>query len=285
MERLQSKWEHRVAWNLAESGVHPLRVEELVESERGSDGPSRPAARIHADERHGRASHADCLHLSGRGPEHVQVTNGGSEANCITLMHLLEPGDDVIVMMPNYMQVRGLARGLQANVTALASRRRQRRRARRDGGPISTACAPSSRTRTRAILVCNPNNPTGARLTAAELDEICAHRRQAWRMDRLRRDLPRRRAGWRRDADDVGAVRAGDRYVRPVESLRPARTARGLARCPSRHGRPAVGLFTTTRRSHRARSAIVSRALRWRRRAAPCSSPEREAFFEPTIPR
>ena len=33
MERLQSKWEHRVAWNLAESGVHPLRVEELVESE------------------------------------------------------------------------------------------------------------------------------------------------------------------------------------------------------------------------------------------------------------
>ena len=30
LERLQSSWEHRVAWNLAESGVHPLRVEELA---------------------------------------------------------------------------------------------------------------------------------------------------------------------------------------------------------------------------------------------------------------
>jgi aspartate/methionine/tyrosine aminotransferase len=36
--------------------------------------------------------------------------------------------------------------------------------------------------RTRAILICNPNNPTGARLTAAELDDICriAARVGAW---------------------------------------------------------------------------------------------------------
>ena len=33
MERLQSTWEHRVAWNLSESGVHPLRVEELADSD------------------------------------------------------------------------------------------------------------------------------------------------------------------------------------------------------------------------------------------------------------
>ena len=30
LERLQSTWENRVAWNLAESGVHPLRLEELA---------------------------------------------------------------------------------------------------------------------------------------------------------------------------------------------------------------------------------------------------------------
>ena len=33
IERLKSIWEHRVAWNLAESGVHPLRVEELAASD------------------------------------------------------------------------------------------------------------------------------------------------------------------------------------------------------------------------------------------------------------
>ena len=30
LERFQSIWENRVAWNLSESGVHPLRVSELV---------------------------------------------------------------------------------------------------------------------------------------------------------------------------------------------------------------------------------------------------------------
>ena len=29
IERLQSIWENRVAWNISESGVHPLRLEEL----------------------------------------------------------------------------------------------------------------------------------------------------------------------------------------------------------------------------------------------------------------
>ena len=32
LERYQSIWEHRVAWNLSESGVHPLRVADLVDT-------------------------------------------------------------------------------------------------------------------------------------------------------------------------------------------------------------------------------------------------------------
>ena len=33
LERWQSIWENRVAWNLSESGVHPLRLEELAVSD------------------------------------------------------------------------------------------------------------------------------------------------------------------------------------------------------------------------------------------------------------
>ena len=33
MERFQSTWENRVTWNVSESGVHPLRVEELAETD------------------------------------------------------------------------------------------------------------------------------------------------------------------------------------------------------------------------------------------------------------
>ena len=181
MERLQSNWEHRVAWNLAESGVHPLRVEELAESE--ADRTALLAQPLGYPQTNGTVELRTLISsmYPGANAEHVQVTNGGSEANCITLMHLVERGDDVIVMMPNYMQVRGLARGLQANVHHWHL------------VEDSTTGVPRWRTdldrlralvtsRTRAIFLCNPNNPTGARLTATELDEICAiaARHGAW---------------------------------------------------------------------------------------------------------
>ena len=32
LERFQSLWENRVAWNISESGVHPLRVSEVADT-------------------------------------------------------------------------------------------------------------------------------------------------------------------------------------------------------------------------------------------------------------
>jgi hypothetical protein len=183
MERLQSTWEHRVAWNLSESGVHPLRVEELLDSE--DERRALLAQPLGYPQTNGsielRASIA--LMYPGADPAHVQVTNGGSEANCITLMLLVQPGDDVIVMMPNYMQVRGLARGLQANVRhwhLIEDTDRANGPAR--WRPDLDALRDLISDRTRAILLCNPNNPTGARMTATELDGICAiaGRHGAW---------------------------------------------------------------------------------------------------------
>jgi len=48
--------------------------------------------------------------------DHVQVTNGGSEANYITTWNLVEPGDDVVMMVPNYMATWRLARAFGATV-------------------------------------------------------------------------------------------------------------------------------------------------------------------------
>jgi aspartate/methionine/tyrosine aminotransferase len=173
MERLQSIWEHKVAWNLAESGVHPLRVEELLESEEDR------AALLRQDlvytQTNGtlelRTSIADMY--DGATPAHVQVTNGGSEANFVTLAALVQPGDDVVVMMPNYMQMPGLARALGAVVKPwhlVEDTSGNRPRWRPDLDRLRALTG----TGTRAILLCNPNNPTGARLTSSEIDEICA---------------------------------------------------------------------------------------------------------------
>lgn len=175
MERLQSKWEHRVAWNLAESGVHPLRVEELVDSE--AERVALLAQPLGYPQTNGTLELRTLIAsmYPGANPDNVQVTNGGSEANCITLMLLIQPGDNVVVMMPNYLQVRGLARGLEAEVRHWHlkeddARHSDQPRWRPDLDNLRALVSE----RTRAILICNPNNPTGARLTAAELEAICA---------------------------------------------------------------------------------------------------------------
>jgi aspartate/methionine/tyrosine aminotransferase len=110
-------------------------------------------------------------------PEHIEVTNGGSEANCIALWRLVEPGDEVVMMLPNYMQMRGLARGLGAVVRAWPLVE-EATRWRADLEALGALVSPA----TKLILICNPNNPTGARLTGDELSEICrlASRVGAW---------------------------------------------------------------------------------------------------------
>src|SRR4029077_4458613 len=100
-----------VAWNLSESGVHPLRVEELAVTE--ADRHELLTQRLGYTQTNGRLelSEAIAALYPGATAEHIEVTNGGSEANAVALWHLIEPGDEVVMMMPNYMQIRGIARG------------------------------------------------------------------------------------------------------------------------------------------------------------------------------
>lgn len=179
MERWQSIWENRVAWNLSESGVQPLRVEELADGE--DDRIRLMKLELGYPQTNGTPDlrSAIAAMYPGATADHVEVTNGGSEANCIVLWHLIEPGDEAVMMAPNYMQVRGLARALGATVhpwplVPAADDSRWHPDLSRLDSLVSG--------RTKVILLCNPNNPTGARLAGVELDEICriAGRVGAW---------------------------------------------------------------------------------------------------------
>ena len=179
MERLQSVWENRVAWNVSESGVHPLRVEEVAETD--DERSAVLAQSLGYPQTNGTPPLRESIATMYPGAtiDHIEVTNGGSEANCIALWHLVEPGDEVVMMAPNYMQVGGIARALGARVVAwplvcdTAARRW-----RPDLDLLERLVTP----KTRLVLVCNPNNPTGARLKPGELDGICriASRHGAW---------------------------------------------------------------------------------------------------------
>jgi aspartate/methionine/tyrosine aminotransferase len=181
LERYQSIWENRVAWNLSESGVHPLRLAELVETAEGLDAVLQVELGYPQTNGTPELREAIASMYPGADASHVQVTNGGSEANCVLLMRLVEPGDELVVMMPNYMQVPGLARALGATIRPWWLRETgagDLARWRPDLDELNALVTP----RTRAVVICNPNNPTGARLDAAVLDGVCraAERVGAW---------------------------------------------------------------------------------------------------------
>ena len=183
LERWQSIWEHHVAWNISESGVHPLKVDEVADRQEDRDALLEQHLAYTQTNGTIELRTAIAALYDGANADNVQVTNGGSEANLISLWRLVDGGDEIIVMSPNYMQIAGVAQALGVTVrrwplapVAEDTGRRSR------WGPDLDALAAMANRNTKAIVICNPNNPTGARLTADELDGICAVARHvgAW---------------------------------------------------------------------------------------------------------
>jgi len=169
MERFQSTWEHQVAWNLSESGVEPLRLEELALTERDREAVLRqPLAYTQTNGTLELRTLIAGLYSEAR-PANVQVTNGGAEANLCTLLQIVEPGDEIVMMVPNYMQAPGLVRALGATVVPWPLRVNEPATRWVPDLPLLERLV---NPRTRGIFICHPNNPTGTRLTAEELDQI-----------------------------------------------------------------------------------------------------------------
>ncbi len=179
MERMQSTYENEVDVNLSESGVRPLSPRELLADDAAIaallDQPlvytqSNGTADLRA---------AIASMYPGATSEHVEVTNGGSEANYVSTWHLVEPGDEVVMLVPTYMQTWGLARAFGGTVREWRLVEDQAAGRWRVDTAVLDALVGR---RTKLIVLCNPNNPTGARLTAADLDAVAraADRVGAW---------------------------------------------------------------------------------------------------------
>ncbi|HEY7668846.1 MAG TPA: aminotransferase class I/II-fold pyridoxal phosphate-dependent enzyme [Actinomycetota bacterium] len=170
MERYQSRYWHRVEHDLSESGVRPMSIRELL-------GPLADAETFLATTRLGyplsegseetRANIAEWY--PGATTEHVTVVNGGSEANHLTLWSLLEPDDRLAFMLPNYLQGLGLGHAYAERTDTFRLRLLDGRWAL-DLEELERSVGK----RTKVVMVCNPNNPTGAVLTEPEMDAVIA---------------------------------------------------------------------------------------------------------------
>ena len=170
LERQQSIWENKVDYNLSESGVHPGTLQSLFTSEfietienteltygftEGSPELRQSIASIY----------------TGATPENIQAFNGSAEANMVAIMSLLESGDEMVYMVPNYLQIYGFARGLGVDVKTFTLHESL------NWQPDLDELQSLVTDKTKMICICNPNNPTGSVLpkeTIMAISEIAA---------------------------------------------------------------------------------------------------------------
>ncbi len=157
MERMQSTWENVVEHNLSESGVHPLSLEELLTAEEKKEMLRLPLGYSQTNGTPELRAEISRLY-PGASLDSVLVTSGSSEANFLLMWSLIEPGDEVLFMMPNYMQMWGLLRAFGAVVKPFFLREEL------GWQPDPDELKKLVTAKTRFIILTNPNNPTGARL-------------------------------------------------------------------------------------------------------------------------
>ena len=165
LERNQSTWENKVDYNLTESGVHPGTIKSLFDSDfiqkienteitygftEGSPELRESISSIYP----------------GAVIENIQAFNGSAEANMVAIMTLIEPGDEIVYMMPNYLQIYGFARGLGAEVKTFHLKESL------DWKPDLDEINSIVSEKTKLICVCNPNNPTGSVLSKEAVYKI-----------------------------------------------------------------------------------------------------------------
>ena len=97
----------------------------------------------------------------------IIITTGGSEAILFGMMACMDAGDEIIVPEPFYANYNGFAVAAGINVISVTSTI--------DNGfalPGIEEFEKKITAKTKAIIICNPNNPTGYLYTAAEMEAL-----------------------------------------------------------------------------------------------------------------
>jgi aspartate/methionine/tyrosine aminotransferase len=182
LERWMTRWELDVDYDIAESGIYPLSLEELYDligpgAAEELDRKIR-TTRLGYSEARGtlalRTTIADTFERAT--PEDVLVTTGAIEANFLLFNALLQEGDHVVAVSPAYQQLLTLPKAITSNVTEWSVI--QGEGFRYDLDQLELLVRPE----TKMIVINTPHNPTGAMLDQAGLERVLeiAQRSDAW---------------------------------------------------------------------------------------------------------
>jgi len=180
VENWMSAHELSARWNIAETCVDSLTLEEVLElggdPERLLSGLRSLKLTYGAIPGSGRLRELIADLYDGVDPGAVLVTNGAIGANFLAEYTLVEPGDRVVCVEPTYQQLYSVPASFGAEVRLL--------RLRPENGflPDVDELRELAGDSARLIVINNPNNPTGALMDRESLEEVVdvARRCDAW---------------------------------------------------------------------------------------------------------
>lgn len=181
VEEWMNAWEVGAKYNIAETCVDSISMNELFEL----TGESREDFLKALCER--RLTYGDieglpefkngvCRLYRTMKNENIVPTHGASGANHHVFYSLVNPGDRVVSIMPTYQQLYSIPESFGADVKILQLSRENAYLP--DMDELKRLVTPE----TRMLCINNPNNPTGALMSEAMLEEIIeiARKADAW---------------------------------------------------------------------------------------------------------
>lgn len=171
VEEWMNKWEVGAKYNIAETCVDSISIDQLFEltGENKQEFLQKMSARRLSygdiegmpELREGIAS----LYKTIK-PENIIPVHGAAGANHHVFYSLIEPGDEVISIMPTYQQLYSIPESFDAKVKIL--------QLTKDNGylPDLDSLKKLVTDKTKMICINNPNNPTGALMSEEILKEI-----------------------------------------------------------------------------------------------------------------
>jgi aspartate/methionine/tyrosine aminotransferase len=174
LERWMTKYEVTVKWDIAESGIFPMSTREIVEllpmDEREAALDRLLDLRLGYSEARGSAQLRGLIAetYENTSADEILVTTGAIEANFVLFNELLSTGDRVVVVEPQYQQLRSVPKAIGCEV--IPWKPRQDEGFRFDLDDLRALATPG----TNLIVINTPHNPTGALLSEAELCDVYA---------------------------------------------------------------------------------------------------------------